>query len=245
MYKPLIEYKNKHAGQDIYILASGASMDFMPLSFFDGKVTIGLNLIHRFLKCTYIFIKDIKSKRGFIQHYNGIIKSGATMITVSGHDGLNHDFTTHREYIIAPVDRWGGFIEPKMIGTDVMVNSHMSITTAIHIAYYMGAKNIVLCGADGGMIDGRVNMANYYSESEYRETSEHGNTCEQFQRTSVSHPYNELNITVMRDVLRARGCNLISLNPFINLGMEGHAYTREAIPEKDMWRGPVNEIKLI
>ena len=94
------------------------------------------------------------------------------------------------------------------------------------------------------MVDGRVNMANYYSVAEHAEISETGVTCEQFQRTTVSHPYNELNIKVMRDVLRERGCNVVSLNPFINIGLEGHTYTREVIPEKDMWAGPVENIKL-
>ena len=38
--KSIIELKNKHQGDDIYILASGKSVDFFNEDFFDNKIVI-------------------------------------------------------------------------------------------------------------------------------------------------------------------------------------------------------------
>lgn len=231
--RPLLDYKDIHAGKDIYIIASGSSMDFMPKSFFDGKITIGLNYMFRFFPCKYTFFKDIYNEKQFKIIIEEVLKSKLNIIFPHEHRGVEINFK-NAEYISAPVDRWDGFVNPKCIGTDIMVNSHLSITTAIHIAYYMGAANIILVGADCGTIDGNVSMDGYYGKYVKND----------LQGRIVSHPYNEFNITVMRDVLKERGCNVVSLCPFVNIGLEGHKYSKRDIPETELWAGPTSNIHL-
>ena len=50
--------KNKHKGADIWVIASGASMDYISPKFFHGKITIGVNRVNRKYDCTYIVGKD-------------------------------------------------------------------------------------------------------------------------------------------------------------------------------------------
>lgn len=244
MYRWLSEYKYIHEGQDVYILASGASMDYMPFSFFDGKITIGLNRMYNHHKCTYILYKDIVTKKGFVQHYNAAKKAGSMFITTNAHQMFSHVFKTKREYIVAPVGEWDGFVHPSLLDTETMINSHLTITTAIHIAYYMGAKNIILVGADCGLLDGKVNMTGYYTKDEYDRTMENGSNAMEWQKKAASHPYNEFNITSLRDALKKRNCNMLSLCPFVNIGLEGHKYTKHPIPAEEMWAGPTNKIVL-
>ena len=43
--KPHLTLKDKHVGQDIYVLGSGMSMNFLSPNFFEGKISIGTNSI--------------------------------------------------------------------------------------------------------------------------------------------------------------------------------------------------------
>ena len=45
--KGIIELKNKHQGEDIYVLASGKSVDFFNEDFFDNKIVIGVNQAYK------------------------------------------------------------------------------------------------------------------------------------------------------------------------------------------------------
>ena len=55
-----------------------------------------------------------------------------------------------------------------------IVVSHSTITSGIHLAAYMGAKNIILVGHDGGSINGEANFKGYHTS----ETMEQQNTEE-------------------------------------------------------------------
>jgi len=233
MYQFLKDFKGEHNDQDIYIIGSGNSMSFMPFSFFDNKITIGINTMYKHYNCDYIVLKDIRNPRAMVQHLQACEKSRSKLITVSQHEGKSHKFKTKHNYIIAPVGDWEGFVDLKLIDTDIMVNSHSTITTTIHCAYYMGAKNIILCGIDCGMLDGISNMNKYYTKK-----------VSETQNIPMSHPYHELNVKAMRDALKERNCNVVSLNPFINIGLEGHEFTKYPISKKDMWAGEINDINL-
>ena len=43
----LIDFKNKHKDSDIYIIASGKSLDFIEPNFFNNKITIGINQVYK------------------------------------------------------------------------------------------------------------------------------------------------------------------------------------------------------
>ena len=43
MYKSIKELKNKHQGEDIWILLAGSSMNYVNNSFFENKITVGQN----------------------------------------------------------------------------------------------------------------------------------------------------------------------------------------------------------
>ena len=85
------------------------------------------------------------------------------------------------------------------------------------MAAYMGAKNIIICGHDCGIIDGQSTIDGYYKEIAPAQGNEDGykrwlGMIENHTTFVCEHLQIEYN------------CNIHSLNPFINLNLEGHKY---------------------
>jgi hypothetical protein len=64
--KELIEFKNLHKGEDIYVIASGKSVDFIDNSFFENKITIGINQVYKKIKTKYLLRKEYNLIKGRI-----------------------------------------------------------------------------------------------------------------------------------------------------------------------------------
>ena len=64
----LVEYKNKYKGQDIYVIASGKSLDFIEPDFFENKITIGINQVYKKINTTYLVRKELKLSKEVIDN---------------------------------------------------------------------------------------------------------------------------------------------------------------------------------
>ncbi len=103
-----------------------------------------------------------------------------------------------------------------------MVVSSSTITTAIHLACYMGSKNILLVGHDGGMINGKCNFEGYHTDKTYRIAWPNGvNDYKNWVSNVDKQP-----IVVKEKLENEYNCNIHSINPFINFNLEGNKYTR-------------------
>ena len=51
MNKSITELRNIHKGQDIWIIGAGSSMDYVDPSFFENKITIGVNQMFQYFPC--------------------------------------------------------------------------------------------------------------------------------------------------------------------------------------------------
>ena len=193
-------------------------MNFVDPTFFNNKITIGINRVCIRFECDYLVAKD---SVGF-----EIIKENIqakTKIVLSKHESGN----LHQKLNRYSGDHWV-FDHPakpqekpdlSCIGpeSDKIVVSYSTITSGIHLAAYMGAKNIMICGHDCGTIDGSSTIKNYYKEIKQHQGSElaYVNWLSKIENhTSV----------VCHTITKNFGCNIHSLNPFINLNLEGHVY---------------------
>jgi len=223
MRLPHTQLKNKHRGEDAYIICSGASLDFYDKSFFDNKLTIGVNRVCKFLKCQYNVHKD---ERGFVEAVKYLDESPTLIISKHQFGSLplpenkldieeDYYYFTHSQN---PNLR-GIKINPRTVGNDKIIVSRSTITSAIHIGAYMGAKNIILVAHDCGTINGKINASGY---SEIIKPLEGDDKYETFVKSEI-----ENDTIVLREWVKAHyGCNVISLNPFINFGLEGNKYER-------------------
>ena len=160
--KSIILLKNIHKDEDIYVINSGKSMDFYPKNIFDNKVVVGVNRVCRFFRCNYTVLKD----------QSGIdeVKSGEYgKLVCSLRD---RGFLSTKKIDISCCDYVFEHKQNIMYGNDFktgedeLLCSASTTSTAIHLAAYMGAKNIYVCGQDGIAINGECCMTGYYKEND-------------------------------------------------------------------------------
>ena len=212
--KNITELKEIHKGHDIYVVASGASAGHIEPSFFDNKIAIGVNQVwKRFNNLDYIVRKE--SQR--MAASKTASKSMGFKLIVSRHNcgTLAYAENAGGDYVFDHLDNGLAKINLSVVGTDKIVVSHSTITSAIHIAAYMGAANIIVIGHDCGTLDGQINFTGYGEAIAGKAFYEKFITGIEPQTLALREKLKEV-----------YGCNVYSLNPFINFGLEGHVYER-------------------
>ena len=215
MQKPHSDLKDCEKGNDIYVLGSGKSLEFIPVAFFDNKITIGSGDIYRRVRCKYYCRKE---GGGFPKAYE--LSRGGTWI-LSKYDCGNHGMALNSfpelDYYSFDHASNDCYVHAEEIDSGRIVVSWSTINSAIHLAYYMGAANILLCGADCGLIDGETNFAGYWVKGETFGIPDKNWYTNWLGQIS---PATEL----LADELRKRGVGVMSINPFVNFQLEGHTY---------------------
>ena len=229
MRRPHTELKNTHKDEDIWVIGAGASLNFVDKSFFDNKLVIGVNRVCKFFRCDYIVSKDARGfgeitenlkeaklilsewESGNPKTWKGnLINESAELNKVNyEHYYFTHPNKPYEEPILEEV------------GTENIIVSHSSITSAIHLAAYMGAKNIILCGHDCGMVNGEITINGYYGKLKPDQgdlKSYHHWLARSIERHTIN---------LKKKLKEVYGTNVVSLNPFINLGLEGNKYNKE------------------
>lgn len=215
MLRDISHFKGIHAGADIWVVGSGSSLDYVAPDFFDNKIAVGLNSASRKFKGL---------KYTCCHHYEEIkINALAGIPTiVPRHDQGFPQFISIEEWValkpyLQGVDNLFYFEHeargnsyPRSIDPpdeDKMLSIGTSVSTeGMSFAKYLGAKTIILCGIDCGEIDGCYNFDGY----------------EQMKSTYSVFAGEQ---KMMAAFLRSKGVAVHSLNPFINLGLEGHKFT--------------------
>jgi len=202
--------ENKYSGEDIYVVGAGKSGDYIDPEFLDGKIAIGVNQSYRrFKNLKYIVKKDGASNEDFSTGIHIVVSAhkfgGSGKINDSGDYAFNHNHNNPK------VINYDG-LHP---GGERLVVSNSTITSAIHFAAFLGAKNIFLIGHDCGVLDGEASFAGYHDGVPNLWSSRDG--------------YNQWLGTIQVQTLEVReyiikkySCRIYSLNPFVGLNLEGH-----------------------
>ena len=151
-----LELENKHKGQDIYVVASGKSCDWIDPDYFVGRIAIGVNQVYRrFNGLRYIVRKDGGLEEGVdipcimpeLRYGNRGNEPNQADYLFKHHNNkhaiVDFDVHPHNENIIV---------------------SHSTITSAIHVAAFMGARSILIVGHDGKPINGESNFRGYHGD---------------------------------------------------------------------------------
>lgn len=211
---PITELKGLYAGQDIFVLGSGSSLDYFTPRFFQGRVTVGCNYVYRDFPVMYTVAKELPeadmleaARQGAIPVLSRYRHGDYTKLIIRDVPEQHYVFE-HRPNMITAID-W------TVLGTDQLVVSWSTITSAIHLAAYMGARTIFLCGVDAGTLDGKANYANYAGAP----LPEKLDWYSEFLKTI------RLQTAQLRDMLLVTyGCPVMTLSPFTNLGHEGRVF---------------------
>ena len=204
--------------KDIYVLGSGATLSHIKPRFFDGKTVIATNRAGQRLglyerDCDLITHTHYHDEDAYPlaemypdhmfycpegdQGFDGQPKHRPHNILFYPHPPTRYDFNVDEAVTE------GGFI----VGSS-------SIHGSMHIAAELGAQTIILVGADCGMLDGSANMDGYQS----------GNLI-------VDEPHMwldrwEQHLRMVKAWLQDMyDVDIHSINPFLNLNLEGHAWS--------------------
>lgn len=211
---PLTELKGLYTGQDIFVLGSGSSMDYFTPGFFRDRITIGCNYVYRDFPVMYTVAKELPeedmreaSRRGAIPVISRYRHGDYTKLITRDVPEQHYVFE-HRPNMITAID-W------TVLGTDQLVVSWSTITSTIHLAAYMGARTIFLCGVDAGTLDGQANYTNYAGVTLTGQSGWYIGFLQAIR----------LQTAQLRDMLLVTyGCQVLTLSPFTNLGHEGHVF---------------------
>jgi hypothetical protein len=211
--RSISELKGRHAGADIWLIAAGASMNFVDPAFFDDKITLGVNAVHRRFRCSYLVLRTMTLAEE-------ACRCGASLIMTEHEMGR-----LHGDQSKLPVTAWYFShlsralhqpIDLSVIGTDQIVVGASIIVSALHVAAYLGARNIILCGHDCGSLDGEIAFEGYYDE-----------VRDLIGKWRMLNRFEEQTVAVREKLHEVYGCRVYSLNPFVNFGLENHTYRRE------------------
>lgn len=205
--RDLASFKDIHKGEIVWVIGSGGTLDFIEPSFFDDQICIAANFVGKVFGLANYFT---------FSHYH------TDSLEMS--DSSRFVFTPRKEH--GNRDEWSGFLPNNVVlfdtnsgepgtrfdpfgrdnpGENLVIGSS-SIHGAMHLAAHIGAKAIVLVGVDCGTINDKDRMDGYVT----------GDTPWDI--------YNDHLILMKRWLMINYGCQVYSLNPFVNLSLEGNKF---------------------
>jgi hypothetical protein len=205
------DFEGKHAGETVWVLGSGKTLDYVGGTFFDGKTVVATNhsgvgkADHAYV-CSnhwnvesdgWLIVPEVEQVPP--QHAHGTIPSCDGLLLVPTIDQKYADFLPGRDW-----PEHGRFV----VGPT-------SLHLSMHWAVWLGAAHIVLVGADCGVIDGQDNRAGYYAPGVYR------------AEAHAHHRLWESKLNEMAAKIRSLGVSVHSLNPWVTFGLEGHSWEQQ------------------
>jgi hypothetical protein len=196
--------KDAHRGRNVYVVGGGKSLDYYPKDFFKNKIVLAVNQASRIVPATYIVRKEFSGHSDV-----PVIASRYVAGCIDAPENKADYIFEHRHNKLSTIDIAG--CHP--LGNKIIV-SWSTITSAIHLAAFMGASNIFLVGHDCATLDGEQTAYGYY-DGVSRLTGEQSYD----KWLSQIAPQTEY----LRDYLQKwYKIPLVSLSPFIGLNNEGH-----------------------
>ena len=207
----LEDYAGFHSGQDIYVLGSGSTLAHVDRGFFANKVTIGCNLVWKHYVPTTYTVTKYHEKAA-----EGVRAADAGTVFVSrkqhGRDA-NAAWRGDGAVVFNHLGNKGwDFDAEKDWPENGLVVSKSTITSAMHLAAYMGAATILMVGADCGFLDGD------FRRNGYPDGKEPDKPSDWFDHWDLQ------NRAVKAQLVARYGVRVYSLNPFINYNLEGHRF---------------------
>lgn len=217
----LKSFKDKHKGEDIYVFGSGPTCDYIPSSFVDGKITVGTNQTWRKYNTNYVVRKEHNLLQKTLDAYNNVVLvSKGDCGGVNPSQVINTKKYTNTEKLCVYNHLSNGLSNIDMSCFDqesTLCVSWSTITTSMHFAFYLGAKNIFLVGVDHGTLDGKSTFEGYYdsvNETAAKSWNGYNDWLTKIDNQTIA----------IKNKLLSLGTNVYSINPFTSLRLEGHKY---------------------
>lgn len=223
----LNNFKDIHSGKDIYVIGSGKSLDYLNSDFFDNKITIGVNQVFKKIHCTYYLRKEHALINEVLRETHPESFIFVCNLNSGNKEKLNKlNYSTPSRII--PFEHYHFYpLETNEIKTcmfdkseEKLVITYSTITSAIHLAHYMGAKNIILVGHDCCNLNNECNFTNYHTTDTI--AIAWGNSPDAIDKyNNWLKSIENMTIHIKKILQNDYNVNVLSLNPFINFNLEG------------------------
>jgi hypothetical protein len=215
--KSLNELKLKHKGQDIYVIGSGPSLNYISNTLLEDKTVICINHSVDYVKAKNVYVV---SKEPSKELQKKAKDKEALLVTCeyrSG-DSKEKNVILFPENTIVFKAKKHSELEP-FKELNVLTSTASTVTTALHLAGYMGAKAILLIGHDCGMVDGKVHVEDYNKSDAVTPTNN-------YEEWMYVNGVEQHTLKIKRVLEKLWNIPVHSINPFINFGLEDHEYER-------------------
>jgi len=217
--KPVSDLYGKHAGADIYVVGSGASMRVFPPSFLEGRVSIGLNMAWKVAPVLYavtigphLNIPEFIDGEAPRPEITWITKRGKAAKVLTPEQFAYADKRFYSFEIRQGRDSGADWVSDsgreldylrQPTGNKLYQWSSISQTGA-NLAANMGARNVILVGCDNCSL-----AENHHGHQQHTK----------WLGKAPDQRYEEYyeGLVEVRTALRERGVDLISLSPFVKL----------------------------
>jgi hypothetical protein len=158
--KDISQFINREKGSDIYVLGSSPFIDYFSSDFFSNKITVGCNYMWRHKPCKYVVTKypvcvDEMGKDGLG------IPIMYPMVNFKGEKNIVPDLATSFCYNRDLSQHTGSKIPELLPDLTYLSTGSTVAIPAIHFAYRLGARNIILCGLECEWIDDKQHCDGY------------------------------------------------------------------------------------
>ena len=203
-------FRGRHLGETIWVTGSGATLDHVPKRFWAGKTVVCTNRsgeaigLDDFYSVTHYHLDAhiLADARPDLPVIVPMVEQGIGYPAKTRPDQPNVYFVETNPQMYSQFDT----AEYWPTNTDHLVCGPTSLHMAMHFAAYLGASTIILVGADCGLIDDRDAVEGYAPGD-----------------PKPLAVWEEQLPKVARK-LRSMGVGVMSLNPFVNLALEGHRF---------------------
>jgi hypothetical protein len=205
----LEDLRDNHLGETVWVLGSGPTLGFIDPGFFDDKVVVATNLAGQLVGINQPYV---------FTHYHhrtrNLAPESRAVVTLAKNTQPNTPWAgdVPENVVLIPKDSYAppgagwdpfGKHEPR---SDSLAYGSSSFHGAMHLAAWLGAHSIILVGADCGTLDSADRIAGYPKGD---------------APWALYNKHHKL----MKDwLVREYGVGVYSLNPFINLNLEGHVF---------------------
>jgi hypothetical protein len=216
------DLRNAHEGSDVFVLGSGATLNHIDPRFFDEKVTVSTNLVGLLL--------GVRGERAYTHsHYHenalevALALPESTVVAPLGDRGFAGSPATSLPNLLyyPHVATGPEFDVQRSWVDDGLVVGSSGIHGSMHLAAHLGAVNIIMVGADCGLLDNATNHAKYVDE--YGRTQS-GDLINSDLAHNFSRWDDHLRM-MKKKLIDVYGVRIYSLNPFVNLRLEGHLFS--------------------
>ncbi len=212
-------FKNCYGHGTAFIIGSGYSLKWFRKLKFAGSFTIGVNRIAKWFPCDFVIvhhhdcIPEIQQNRNFQALFVSRYDCCVIRDDEPDHSRENYFVYDHLGQGYHKNDFRPLFPDFQAEHPNHILTGGNTVINAIGLAYYMGAKNIILVGCDGGAINGKSNIPGYHPDTPASINHQTGHSIRSLA----------LNMEI-RSKLWEYGVNLMTLSPFLDLNLEENRF---------------------